>query len=111
MQYSALQSRSGHVTVSDLPPVFAKLKGINGIYPESEVRAVLEDSYPDMTHEIDFESFLRVSFVSNYVINCNVENMYEAKPVQALIALGRNILAFKVEPAGKVQVINELLQF
>ncbi|CAO2812798.1 unnamed protein product [Amaranthus hypochondriacus] len=58
-KYSALQSRSGHVTVSDLPPVFAKLKGINGIYPESEVRAVLEDSYPDMTHEIDFESFLR----------------------------------------------------
>jgi len=47
--------------VSDLPPVFAKLKGINGLYSEDEVKAALEDSYPDVIHEIDFESFLRVS--------------------------------------------------
>lgn len=60
-QFSALKSQSGHVTVLDLPPVYAKLKGINGMYTENEVRAALEDSYPDLTHEIDFESFLRVS--------------------------------------------------
>lgn len=58
-KFSALKSQSGHVTVSDLPPVFSKLKGINGMYTEDEVRATLEDSYPDLTHEIDFESFLR----------------------------------------------------
>lgn len=58
-KFNSLKSQSGHVTVSDLPSVFAKLKGISGLYSEDEVRAALEDSYPDVTHEIDFESFLR----------------------------------------------------
>uniref|UniRef100_A0A7C9A3S1 Calponin-homology (CH) domain-containing protein n=1 Tax=Opuntia streptacantha TaxID=393608 RepID=A0A7C9A3S1_OPUST len=58
-KFNSLRSQSGHVTVSDLPPVFAKLKGINGLYSEDEVKAALEDSYPDVIHEIDFESFLR----------------------------------------------------
>ncbi|XP_074298705.1 fimbrin-5-like [Silene latifolia] len=54
-----MKSKSGHVSVSDLPPVLAKLKGITGLYTEDDLRDALEDSYPDNTHEIDFESFLR----------------------------------------------------
>lgn len=58
-KFNSLKAQSGHVTVLDLPPVLAKLKGINGLYTEDEVRGALEDSYPDVTHEIDYESFLR----------------------------------------------------
>ncbi|KAL9244002.1 hypothetical protein vseg_017825 [Gypsophila vaccaria] len=57
-KFSSVESKSGHVKVSDLPPVLAKLKGISGLYTEDDLRAALEDSYPDPTHEIDFESFL-----------------------------------------------------
>lgn len=66
-QFSALKPQSGRVTVLDLPPLLAKLKGINGLYSEKEIKAALEETYPDVTHEIDFESFLTVSFV--YVIS------------------------------------------
>ncbi|KAL9241163.1 hypothetical protein vseg_015305 [Gypsophila vaccaria] len=58
-KFSSVKAKAGHVTVSDLPPVLAKLKGIIGLYTEDDLRAALEDSYPDRTHEIDFESFLR----------------------------------------------------
>ncbi|KNA14791.1 hypothetical protein SOVF_104310 [Spinacia oleracea] len=46
--------------IRQLPPAYAKIKGINGMYTENELRAALEDTYSDLTHEIDFESFLRV---------------------------------------------------
>ncbi|XP_074272972.1 fimbrin-4-like [Silene latifolia] len=57
-KFSSIKPKPGQVTVSDLPPVLAKLKGITGLYTEDDIRAALEDSYPDNTHEIDFESFL-----------------------------------------------------
>ncbi|KAL9244314.1 hypothetical protein vseg_018101 [Gypsophila vaccaria] len=58
-KFSSMKAKAGRVTVSDLPPVLAKLKGIIGLYTEVDLRAALDDSYPDKTHEIDFESFLR----------------------------------------------------
>ncbi|GMH11004.1 hypothetical protein Nepgr_012845 [Nepenthes gracilis] len=58
-KYHSVKKQFGRVMVADLPPVLGKLKGISGMHTEDDIRAVLEDSYPDMTHEVDFESFLR----------------------------------------------------
>ncbi|GMH12576.1 hypothetical protein Nepgr_014417 [Nepenthes gracilis] len=58
-KYHAVKNQFGLVMADDLPPILGKLKGISGIHSEDDIRAALEDSYPDMTHEIDFESFLR----------------------------------------------------
>lgn len=47
--------------MGDLPPVFAKLKAFTEMFNEDEIKAILGESSADMTEEIDFESFLRVS--------------------------------------------------
>lgn len=48
--------------MGDLPNIFVKLKAFTEMFKEDEIRAILEESYKDMDEEIDFESFLRVSF-------------------------------------------------
>lgn len=48
--------------MGDLPSIFVKLKAFTEMFKEDEIRAILEESYKDMDEEIDFESFLRVSF-------------------------------------------------
>ena len=56
-----MRTQSGHVTMGDLPTLFAKLKAFSEMFTEDEIRAVLEETCRDMGEEIDFESFLRVS--------------------------------------------------
>ncbi|GAB4825255.1 Fimbrin-5 [Ancistrocladus abbreviatus] len=58
-KYHSAKAQCGIITASDLPPILGRLKGISGIHTEDDIRAELEESYPDMKHEIDFESFLR----------------------------------------------------
>lgn len=58
-KYNVAKKKSGVLKASDLAPVLAKLKGIIGLCTEDEIRAALVDSYPDMSREIDFETFLQ----------------------------------------------------
>ncbi|GAB4859370.1 Fimbrin-5 [Ancistrocladus abbreviatus] len=58
-KYHSAKAQNGIITASDLPPILGRLKGISGVHTEDDIRAALEESYPDMNHEIDFESFLR----------------------------------------------------
>ncbi|OVA06582.1 Calponin homology domain [Macleaya cordata] len=62
-KFISLRTRSGKVTLGDLPPVMAKLKAFNETYKEEEISEILDESYSDMTTEIDFESFLRAYLV------------------------------------------------
>ncbi|URE14898.1 Fimbrin-like protein [Musa troglodytarum] len=50
---------SGHVTVGNLPPIMVKLKGLHEVLTEEEISAILNASYPDDSHEMDFEAYLR----------------------------------------------------
>lgn len=38
-----------------------KLKGLNEMFTEAEINAMLKELHPDMDEEVDFEAFLRVS--------------------------------------------------
>ncbi|XP_044501747.1 fimbrin-5-like [Mangifera indica] len=58
-KFISIKTQSGGVNVKDLPPVFAKLKTFSEMSNEYEIKSILEESYKDMTEEIDFESFLR----------------------------------------------------
>ncbi|KAL8136688.1 hypothetical protein V2J09_002689 [Rumex salicifolius] len=58
-KYITAKKKSGVLKAADLAPVLAKLKGISGLSTENDIRAALVDSYPDMSREIDFETFLR----------------------------------------------------
>nr|AGB97977.1 fimbrin 1 [Lilium longiflorum] len=58
-KFIALKRESGRVTFSDLPPLMEKLKGLTGVVTADEIRVMLEESYPDMGQEVDFETFLR----------------------------------------------------
>lgn len=64
--------------MGDLPALFAKLKVFSEIFTEDEIKTVLEEQEQskDMSEEIDFESFLRVSLwkmllLESY-ISCNL---------------------------------------
>jgi len=71
------RTQSGRVTVGDLPSIFKKLKTFSEIFTEDEIKASLAESYGNMDEEIDFESFLRVSFyfasgkVKGYAPTCS----------------------------------------
>ncbi|KAL8140491.1 hypothetical protein V2J09_006512 [Rumex salicifolius] len=58
-RYTAAKKQLGILKASNLAPILARLKGIIGLYTVDDLRAALNDSYPDMEHEIDFETFLR----------------------------------------------------
>ena len=62
------RTQSGRVTVGNLPPIFKKLKGFSELFTEDEIKDALAESYQNMDEEIDFESFLRVSFCFFYFI-------------------------------------------
>lgn len=44
-----------------------KLKGLNEMFTEAQIKTILGESSSDMNAEIDFESFLRVSFWGCYL--------------------------------------------
>lgn len=48
------------MTVGNLPAVMVKLKGLHEVLTEEEISAILNASYPDDNHEMDFEAYLRV---------------------------------------------------
>ncbi|KAK4727441.1 hypothetical protein R3W88_032358 [Solanum pinnatisectum] len=59
--FLSARNQSGKVTLGDLPPVLCKLKAFQGILIEDDIKEILSESSSDMSEEIDFESFLRVS--------------------------------------------------
>ncbi|CAL9090963.1 unnamed protein product [Musa acuminata var. zebrina] len=59
-KFLSTKRETGHVMVGDLPPLMGKLKGLNQVVTEQEIADILAESYPDTTHELDFETFLRV---------------------------------------------------
>ncbi|XP_010534263.1 PREDICTED: fimbrin-5-like [Tarenaya hassleriana] len=58
-KFISIRTQSGHVTIGDLPPAFAKLKAFNGTFEEEEIKTVLGETYKDSEEEIEFETFLR----------------------------------------------------
>ncbi|THU60338.1 hypothetical protein C4D60_Mb07t11600 [Musa balbisiana] len=61
--YLSAKGDSGHVTIGNLPPVMVKLKGLHEVLTEEEISAILNASYPDDDHEMDFEAYLRVLLI------------------------------------------------
>ncbi|CAD5176708.1 unnamed protein product [Musa acuminata subsp. burmannicoides] len=59
-KFLSTKRETSHVMVGDLPPLMGKLKGLNQVVTEQEIADILAESYPDTTHELDFEAFLRV---------------------------------------------------
>ncbi|KAL5729770.1 Fimbrin-5 [Ranunculus cassubicifolius] len=57
-KFISLRSQSGKVTVGDVPPVMAKVKALNEMFSEEEIKVILCESCQE-TDELDFESFLR----------------------------------------------------
>ncbi|KAK6149376.1 hypothetical protein DH2020_016901 [Rehmannia glutinosa] len=59
-KFISIKNQNGKVTVGDLPSLMMKLKGVNEIFNEEEIRQGLGESHSDMNNEIDFEGFLRM---------------------------------------------------
>ncbi|XP_010913959.1 fimbrin-4 [Elaeis guineensis] len=58
-KFLSLKRESGQVAIGNLPAVMGKLKGLKEVLTEEEISAILGESYPDTSQEIDFETFLR----------------------------------------------------
>ncbi|CAI9088302.1 OLC1v1022602C1 [Oldenlandia corymbosa var. corymbosa] len=58
-KFTMIMNQSGKVAVGDLPPFMAKLKAFSGNVTDEEIQKMLEETYPDLSGEIDFEGFLR----------------------------------------------------
>ncbi|CAN1220882.1 FIM5 [Linum grandiflorum] len=59
-KYTSVKNAKGKVTAGDLPPLLVTLKAFASTCKEDEISALLAQSFPDFTVDIDFESFLRV---------------------------------------------------
>ena len=76
--YVSERTQSGRVTVGNFRPIFKKLKGFSELFTEDEIKDALAESHQNMDEEIDFESFLRVSFCfkvsqfCSHLFMCNV---------------------------------------
>lgn len=57
----ALKNQNGKVTCGDLPPLMADLKPFKEMYSVKDIEGILGEKSPNLSAEIDFESFLRVS--------------------------------------------------
>lgn len=55
------RTKSGSVTVGDLPPIFAKLRAFTEMFNEDGIKAMLGEAGFNMEEELDFESFLKVN--------------------------------------------------
>ncbi|GMI98545.1 fimbrin-like protein 2, FIMBRIN5 [Hibiscus trionum] len=58
-KFFSARTQQGHVTLSELPPVFSGLKTFSEMFTEDEIKTILEEAHSDMAEEIDFEAFLR----------------------------------------------------
>lgn len=52
----------GRVTLADLSAVMLQFKNFSELFTEKEIKAILSESDLNMDREIDYESFLQVSF-------------------------------------------------
>ncbi|CAN1340129.1 FIM3 [Linum perenne] len=59
-KYTSVKNEKGKVTVGDLPPLLVTLKAFASTCKEDELSALLAQTLPDTTAEIEFEAFLRV---------------------------------------------------
>ncbi|KAF5728437.1 hypothetical protein HS088_TW21G00584 [Tripterygium wilfordii] len=59
-KFLSIKSQHGKVTVDDLPPLMEKLKAFSSMFTEDEIRSFLNETYSDMSTEIDFEGFLKI---------------------------------------------------
>ncbi|KAG6736016.1 hypothetical protein POTOM_061298 [Populus tomentosa] len=59
VELRSLKSKSGCVTVGDLPPIFAKLRAFTEMFNEDGIKAMLGEAGFNMEEELDFESFLK----------------------------------------------------
>lgn len=57
-KYTAVLNNNGKVTIGDLAPILARLKGFQ-MFKEEEIKGILINS-ADINEEIDFEGFLKV---------------------------------------------------
>ncbi|ONK69248.1 uncharacterized protein A4U43_C05F20870 [Asparagus officinalis] len=58
-KYLSTKGETGQITVEKMPPLMAKLKGLNNVLTKEDISTILAESNPDTSKEIDFESFLR----------------------------------------------------
>ncbi|KAK8505942.1 hypothetical protein V6N13_002598 [Hibiscus sabdariffa] len=58
-KFFSARTQQGHVTLSELPPVFSGLKAFSEMFTEDEIKTILEEAHSDMGEEVDFEAFLR----------------------------------------------------
>lgn len=68
LQFISAKNQNGKVTTGDLPHIMMKLKAFKERHSEEEIRGILSESDPQLSDEIDFESFLRVSLFSVYIL-------------------------------------------
>ncbi|KAL0550148.1 hypothetical protein IC582_014648 [Cucumis melo] len=58
-RFISAKNQNGKVTTGDLPHIMMKLKAFKERHSEEEIRGILSESDPQLSDEIDFESFLR----------------------------------------------------
>ncbi|XP_010467030.1 PREDICTED: fimbrin-4-like [Camelina sativa] len=58
-KFNSTKTRFGRVTVKHLPQVFAKLKDFKRTFDENKIKTILDESYPNRSKEVEFETFLR----------------------------------------------------
>lgn len=61
MQYHTFRRESGPLTLADLSSKMSKLKVVGENLTEEERDSFLRSNYQEMSDEVDFELFLRVS--------------------------------------------------
>ncbi|KAJ6967412.1 hypothetical protein NC652_004842 [Populus alba x Populus x berolinensis] len=60
-KFLEMKNQNGQVTVGDMPPLMVKLNASNSMFNEEEIAGILKESLADLSNEIDFEAFLKVS--------------------------------------------------
>ncbi|XP_074590864.1 fimbrin-4-like [Curcuma longa] len=58
-KFVSTKKETGHVSVGNLPPLLAKLKGLKDLVTEQEIADMLSESYQETSQELDFETFLK----------------------------------------------------
>ncbi|XP_065874615.1 fimbrin-5 [Euphorbia lathyris] len=58
-KFISARNQVGRVKVADLPSAFVKLRPFSEVFNETEIKAILAESYTNAEEEFDFETFLR----------------------------------------------------
>lgn len=65
-----MKNQNGQVTVGDMPLLMVKLNAFNSMFNEEEIAGILNESHADLSNEIDFEAFLKVSHLVSNLVFC-----------------------------------------